>query len=55
MHSKLQKRTVEQGDLKKELEVLFNSQNKSTSKDGTSISATFLRVTVTLDEYPATP
>ena len=43
------------GDLQKELEVLFNSQNKSTSKDGTSISATFLRVTVTLDEYPATP
>jgi SAM-dependent methyltransferase len=42
------------GDLQKELEVLFNSQNKSTSKDGTSISATFLRVTVTLDEYPAT-
>jgi len=42
------------GDLQKELEVLFNSQNKSTSKDGTSIPATFLRVTVTLDEYPAT-
>jgi hypothetical protein len=34
------------GDLQKELEVLFNSQNKSTSKDATSIPATFLRVTV---------
>jgi len=33
-------------DLQKELEVLFNSQNKSPSKDSTSISATFLRVTV---------
>ena len=42
------------GDLQKELEVLFNSQNKSTSKDGTSIPATFLLVTVTLNEYPAT-
>ena len=42
------------GDLQTELEVLFNSQNKSTSKDGTSIPATFLRVTVTLDENPAT-
>jgi ubiquinone/menaquinone biosynthesis C-methylase UbiE len=35
------------GDLQKELEVLFNSQNKSPSKDSTSIPATFLRVTVT--------
>jgi ubiquinone/menaquinone biosynthesis C-methylase UbiE len=34
------------GDLQKELEVLFNSQNKSPSKDTTSIPATFLRVTV---------
>ena len=34
------------GDLQKELEVLFNSQNKSSSKDSTSIPATFLRVTV---------
>ena len=34
------------GDLQKELEALFNSQNKSPSKDSTSISATFLRVTV---------
>ena len=35
-------------DLLKELEVLFNSQNKSPSKDATSIPATFLRVTVAL-------
>jgi ubiquinone/menaquinone biosynthesis C-methylase UbiE len=35
------------GDLQKELEALFNSQNKSPSKDATSIPATFLRVTVT--------
>jgi hypothetical protein len=34
-------------DLQKELEGLFNSQNKSPSKDATSIPATFLRVTVT--------
>src|SRR5262245_5098548 len=34
------------GDLQKELEILFNSQNKSTSKHATSIPATFLRVTV---------
>ncbi len=34
------------GDLQKELEVLFNSQNKSASKAATSIAATFLRVTV---------
>jgi SAM-dependent methyltransferase len=33
--------------LQNELEVLFNSQNKSPSKDTTSIPATFLRVTVT--------
>ncbi|MGH7180332.1 MAG: class I SAM-dependent methyltransferase [Tepidisphaeraceae bacterium] len=33
-------------DLQKELETLFNSQNKSTSGDATSIAATFLRVTV---------
>jgi ubiquinone/menaquinone biosynthesis C-methylase UbiE len=32
--------------LQKELEALFNSQNKSPRKDATSISATFLRVTV---------
>jgi ubiquinone/menaquinone biosynthesis C-methylase UbiE len=35
-------------DLQKELEVLFNSQNKSSSKDATSIPATFLRVTVSV-------
>jgi SAM-dependent methyltransferase len=35
-------------DLQKELEVLFNSQNKSPSKDKTSIPATFLRVTVSV-------
>ena len=34
------------GDLQKELEALFSSQNKSSSKDSTSIPATFLRVTV---------
>jgi ubiquinone/menaquinone biosynthesis C-methylase UbiE len=33
-------------DLQKELETLFNSQNKSPKKDATSIPATFLRVTV---------
>ena len=33
------------GELQKELEVLFNSQNKSPGKDTTSIPATFLRVT----------
>jgi hypothetical protein len=33
-------------DLQKELEELFNSQNKS--QDATSIPATFLRVTVAL-------
>ena len=35
-------------DLQKELEVLFESQNKSPRKDATSIPATFLRVTVAL-------
>jgi ubiquinone/menaquinone biosynthesis C-methylase UbiE len=34
-------------DLQKELEALFTSQNKSPSKDVTSIPATFLRVTAT--------
>lgn len=33
-------------DLQKELEALFDSQNKSPRKDATSIPATFLRVTV---------
>jgi SAM-dependent methyltransferase len=37
------------GDLQKELEALFNSQNKSARKDATSIPATFLRVTVARD------
>jgi hypothetical protein len=36
------------GDLQTELEVLFDSQNKSTRKQATSIPATFLRVTVTV-------
>ena len=33
-------------DLQKELEALFTTQNQSTSRDVTSIPATFLRVTV---------
>jgi ubiquinone/menaquinone biosynthesis C-methylase UbiE len=33
-------------DLQRELEALFEAQNKSPSKDATSIPATFLRVTV---------
>jgi ubiquinone/menaquinone biosynthesis C-methylase UbiE len=36
------------GDLQRELEVLFNSQNKSDTGTSTSIPATFLRVTITL-------
>jgi hypothetical protein len=36
------------GALQKELENLFNGQNKSPSTDATSIPATFLRVTVAL-------
>ena len=36
-------------DLRKELNALFESQNKSPRKDVTSIPATFLRVTVSLD------
>jgi hypothetical protein len=35
-------------DLQKELDGLFDSQNKSPNKDATSIPATFLRVTVAL-------
>jgi ubiquinone/menaquinone biosynthesis C-methylase UbiE len=35
-------------DLQRELEALFNNQNKSPGKDTTSIPATFLRVTVAL-------
>jgi len=41
-------RNARSADLQKELQVLFNSQNKSPRKDATSIPATFLRVTVTL-------
>jgi ubiquinone/menaquinone biosynthesis C-methylase UbiE len=37
------------GDLQKQLEALFNRQNKSPSKNATSIPATFLRVTVALN------
>jgi hypothetical protein len=37
------------GDLQNDLELLFNSQNKSQNKDATSIPATFLRVAVTID------
>jgi hypothetical protein len=37
------------GDLQKELGALFSSQNKSPSKDATSVPATFLRVTVALN------
>jgi ubiquinone/menaquinone biosynthesis C-methylase UbiE len=36
-------------DLQKELEVLFNSQNKSSREDATVISATFLRVDAALN------
>jgi ubiquinone/menaquinone biosynthesis C-methylase UbiE len=35
------------GDLQRELEVLFNSQNKSPAPDSTFITGNFLRVTVT--------
>jgi hypothetical protein len=35
-----------EADLQAELETLFNAQNTSKSEDGTSIPATFLRVTV---------
>jgi len=37
------------GDLKKELDMLFDSQNTSARKDVTSIPATFLRATVLID------
>jgi SAM-dependent methyltransferase len=36
-------------DLKKELDILFASQNQSPRKDTTSIPATYLRVAVTVD------
>jgi len=35
-------------ELQNELEVLFQEQNSSPTKDATSIPATFLRVTVAL-------
>jgi hypothetical protein len=35
-------------DLQQELKALFKRQNRSSSKDATSIPATFLRVTVAL-------
>jgi ubiquinone/menaquinone biosynthesis C-methylase UbiE len=38
------------GELQKELEALFNSQNRSSSKHATSIPTTFLRVTVAHDK-----
>ena len=41
------------GELQKDLEALFNSQNKSTSKDATTIPATFLRVTVAVPALSA--
>jgi ubiquinone/menaquinone biosynthesis C-methylase UbiE len=37
------------GDLQKELEALFESQNKSPNRNATSIPASFLRVTVAVD------
>ena len=39
-------KTGRASELQRELETLFNTQNKSPSKDTTSIPATFLRVTV---------
>ena len=36
------------GDLQKEMEALLERENKSQSKDRTSITATFLRVTVSV-------
>jgi len=36
-------------DLRKELDTLFESHNTSPRKDATSIPATFLRVTVTVN------
>jgi hypothetical protein len=35
-------------DLQKELEILFDTHNRSGSRDITSIPATFLRVTVSV-------
>jgi SAM-dependent methyltransferase len=42
-------------DLRKELDALFESQNTNARKDITSIPATFLRVTVALDQYAPPP
>ena len=47
MHSRRQSRPVN-AELQRELEVLFNGQNQSPTKDATSIPATFLRVTVSV-------
>ena len=41
-----QKKMGRSEELRKELEALFQSQNKSSNKGATSIPATFLRVTV---------
>jgi len=41
-------KTGRAGDLQKELDTLFESQNRSTTKGQTSIPATFLRVTATV-------
>jgi hypothetical protein len=40
-------------DLRKELEAVFNSQNKSPLPTLTSIPATFLRVTVECHQQPS--
>jgi hypothetical protein len=42
-------KTGRAGDLHKELDVLFSSQNKSQRKDATSVPTTYLRVTVALN------
>jgi ubiquinone/menaquinone biosynthesis C-methylase UbiE len=42
-------------DLQRELEELFGSQNKSSSKDATRIPATYLRVTVAVKDAPGSP
>jgi hypothetical protein len=41
-------------DLQKELQLLFSRENRSSSKNVTSIPATFLRVTIALNSphYP---
>ena len=43
-----EKKSGRADDLQRELETLFNSQNKSPRKDATSIPATFLRVTIAI-------